>query len=115
MSRKKRKHRKRKADNETKKLARSQVKELIDFSLQVFTDHPVFARNALKIARKIAMKTNLRLDDELKLTHCKKCHVPFTSSTIRVRTANKGQRKVIYTCKNCGFRKRFLIRNKDAS
>ncbi|MFW9992920.1 MAG: hypothetical protein ACFFD4_12835 [Candidatus Odinarchaeota archaeon] len=115
MTRQRRKRWKNKDAGETRKQAKSQVKELLAFSRKIFSEHPDNAKNAVKTARKMAMKTNLRLDSNLKLTHCKKCFVPFTSSTLRVRTAKDHQRKVIYSCKNCGFRKRYHIDEKDTT
>ena len=113
MTRQRRKRWKRSDAAEIKRQAKSQVKELLGFSREIFSEHPTSARNAVKTARKTAMKVNLSLDGNLKLTHCKKCHVPFVSSTLRVRTTKKGQKKVVYTCKSCGFKKRYLLDKKD--
>lgn len=89
--------------------AKSRINELLSFSHEIIDDYPHHAINAIKTARKVAMKVNLSLDKSLKVSFCRKCSIPYNASTLRVRTAKKGQKKVIYTCKKCGYTKRYLM------
>ena len=109
MVRRKSRYRKRQDLKSVQNNAKSRINELISFSHKIVDDQPHFAINTINTARKIAMKVNLPLNKSLKVSFCRKCSVPFNSSTLRVRTGKKGQKKVIYTCKKCGYTKRYLL------
>lgn len=66
-----------------------------------------YAIRYIKLAREIARKTQTRIPKELKRGFCKKCNMPFSSRT-KVRIKNK---ILIYTCNNCGEKRRFKIKN----
>jgi ribonuclease P protein subunit RPR2 len=74
----------------------------------IFGQDPKLATTYVKIARRIAMKVNLRIPKPLKRKYCKHCYTYLKpGKNCRVRIRNK---MVVYTCFNCKKYMRFLIR-----
>lgn len=93
---------KRSSKKEQKKIALEHVKKL-------FLDakkNPSMGDRYVAMARKIAMKFNLRLPRELKRKFCKHCYSYFKSGNYRVRTRKK---MVVYYCLKCKKYMRFKI------
>ena len=61
----------------------------------------------VKLARKIAMKVNLRIPRDYKRRFCKHCYIYFTNKNRRVRVHKS---RVIYYCLNCKKYMRFVIK-----
>lgn len=70
--------------------------------------NPGKADRYVELARKIAMKTNVRIPREYKRKFCKHCNNYFQKGNYRVRTRNK---TVVYYCFNCKKYMRFKISN----
>lgn len=78
------------------RIAKERVEKLLELAS---TANQKFADRYVKLARKIAMKVNLRLPSRLKRKFCKNCGVYFRPGVnCRVRTRSG---KVVYYCFNC--------------
>jgi len=85
------------------------VKKLFEEAKSSFSKNPSLSNKYVKLARKTAMKVNLRLPRELKRRFCKHCYsylVPGKNSRVRIHKS-----RVIYYCFNCKKYMRFLKRN----
>lgn len=88
-----------------KYIARERVKHLISFAEKVFSKDPKLANHYINLARRVAMKTRVRIPPELKKRFCKHCYVFLQPGVnCRVRTRNG---KVVYYCLNCKEYMRF--------
>ena len=66
----------------------------------VFNNNPVRARRYVTLARKLGMRYNVRLTQELKIKFCRKCNSYLAASadaSIRCRPG-----KIVVHCKHCG-------------
>ena len=84
------------------------VKKLFEEARLKFSKNPSLSNKYIKLARKAAMKINLRLPRELKRRFCKHCYsylVPGKNSRVRIHKS-----RVIYYCFNCRKYMRFLKR-----
>ena len=82
-----------------KKLALERIEILFKEAESNLKKHPERSHKYVKLARKIAMKFNLRIPSQLKRKFCKHCYsylVP--GKNCRVRT---NKRRVIYYCLIC--------------
>lgn len=86
-----------KQDN--KKLALERVKQLFREADSIFKESPKLANRYVQIARRIAMKINLRLPKELKRKFCKHCY-SYLKPGVNSRIRNYKSRVTIY-CNNC--------------
>ncbi len=91
-----------------KEIAAERVRTLFQQAEQVFSTDKVLANRYVSLARKIAMKVQLRLPKELKRKYCKFCYSylrPGVNSRSRIR---KG--KVIISCFECKKFTRVMVR-----
>lgn len=86
-----------KKDHEkVKELALERIKRLFEAASDSSND---LAKRYVTMARKIAMKSNLRLPSDLKRKFCRKCNSFFViGKNCRVRTR---EGKLIYYCLEC--------------
>ena len=82
-----------------KKIALERVKQLFNEADSVFKENPKRATRYVQIARKIAMKINLRIPRELKRGYCKHCY-SYLKPGVNSRIRNYESRITIY-CNNC--------------
>ena len=83
-------------------IGRERIVRLFSLAEKEFSAHPQRSHRYVQLARKIAMRYNIRLPPQLKSRYCRKCYKylkPGINS--RVRT-NKRQQAVITTCLECG-------------
>ncbi len=88
-------------------IALERVKILLKEADENFKKHPERSDRYVNIARKIAMKVNLRIPRELKRKFCKHCYKylkPGVNCRVRIR---KG--KVIYYCLSCKKYMRYVL------
>ncbi len=71
------------------------------------TKNKDLAKRYVILARKIAMKSNIRLPSNLKRKFCRNCNSFFTSRNSRIRTR---EGKLIYYCLECKRFTRIPIR-----
>ena len=82
-----------------RKIAKERVDVLFQQAKQIFPKNPVRANRYVDLARKIAMKVNIRMPKKFKRQYCKHCFSFLQSgvnSTTRIR-----DRKVVIYCKEC--------------
>jgi ribonuclease P protein subunit RPR2 len=78
------------------------IERLFSLAEKEFSIHPERSHRYVFLARKIAMRYNIRIPPELRRSYCKKCYKYLKPSiNCRVRT-NASQRAVIVTCLECG-------------
>lgn len=84
------------------------VKKLFEEARLNFNKNLYLSDKYVKLARKVAMKVNLRIPRELKRKFCKHCYsylVPGRNSRVRIHKS-----RVIYYCFNC---KKYMRFNKN--
>ena len=84
------------------------IKNLFEEAKLQFNKNPELSNRYVKLARKNAMKVNLKFPRELKRRFCKHCYsylVPGKNSRVRIHKS-----RVIYYCFNCKKYMRFLKR-----
>ncbi len=80
-------------------IAKERVKILFDNAEEMFRRDSKLSDRYVALARKIAMKANMRMPRELKRRFCKHCNSYLKPGVnCRIRT-NEG--KVVYYCLNC--------------
>lgn len=82
-----------------KEIAQQRIVQLFTESEKMFSSHPALAHRYVALARKIAMKTKVKIPLELRRRMCKHCHKYLLPGiNARVRTAGG---KVIISCFEC--------------
>ena len=91
-------------------IAKERIARLFSLADSEFHSHPERSHRHVSLARKIAMRYNVRLPPELKRRYCGKCY-KYLKPTIncRIRTS-AAQQAVITTCLECGNVMRFPYR-----
>jgi len=82
-----------------KRIAQERIRILIKKAEDVFTRNSSLANRYVTLARKIAMKANVRIPRELKRKYCKHCYkflMPGVNCRIRVK-----DKKIVCYCFNC--------------
>ncbi|MFQ5647779.1 MAG: ribonuclease P protein component 4 [Candidatus Aenigmatarchaeota archaeon] len=93
------------------RIARERVQILFRLAGREFRPHPERSHRYVQLARRIAMRYNIRLPRELKRRVCKKCHrylVP--GANCKVRTC---QKIVVVVCLECGAAARYPLKPKQ--
>ena len=85
--------------DKNKEIASERINILFDEADKIFKKSPKLANRYVDLARKIAMKVNLRLPRDLKRKFCKHCY-SYLKSGVNSRTRIHKNRVVIY-CMNC--------------
>ena len=91
-----------------KKEVLSTVNNLFKLAEVVSRDNPKLANKYINLARKNAMKVNLKLPRNLKRKFCKHCYsylVPGKNCRVRMHKS-----RIIYYCMNCKKYMRFVKR-----
>ena len=92
---------------EQRDIALKRVRQLFDEAESSFKKHPERSNRYVQLARRIAMKVNLKLPKELKRKFCRHCN-SYLKPNINVRVRiRKG--KVIYYCFNCKKYMRYML------
>jgi len=93
-----------------KDIARKRIEKLFKLANENFNDHPERSHRYIQLARKIAMKFNIRLSQEHKKHVCKKCYKYIVyGKNSRVRKNKKG---IVITCLECGHVMRYPYERK---
>ena len=79
------------------KIAGERIEILLGLARKEFKKHPERSKRYVQLARKIALRYNVRMK-KLKRTFCKNCFTLLTPSTSTVRLKNK---TVMVKCKVC--------------
>jgi ribonuclease P protein subunit RPR2 len=89
-------------------VASQRIAELFRQAEDQFDAHPELSKRYVALARKIAMKYNIRFDRAQKMMFCKNCDSYLRkgkNASLRVRDG-----RVILRCTDCGFVRRFAYK-----
>jgi ribonuclease P protein subunit RPR2 len=96
-----------------RQIALQRINTLFSLAREVIHEDPKLAQRYVEIARKIAMRTRLRLPKEYRrmvCRHCKSFILPGVNS--RVRIQQKREPHMVITCLNCGKHTRIPLKNR---
>lgn len=94
-----------------REIAERRIRKLLELAEKTKLENYELAKRYVELARKIAMKYRVKIPKELR-TFCRKCHYPYRHDRVRVRVR---KRRVIVTCLNCGYVRRFPISKRSKS
>jgi ribonuclease P protein subunit RPR2 len=100
--------------NATKRIALQRVHTLFSLAREVIHEDAELAQRYVKIARRIAMRTKLRLPKEYRrliCRHCKSFILPGVNC--RVRIQSRREPHVVITCLNCGKHSRMPLKGRE--
>ncbi len=96
-------------------IAKERIGRLFALAESEFDSHPERSHKYVLLARKLAMRYNIRLPRELRRRSCRKCFKYLKPTiTCRIRTS-ASQQAVIITCLECGNIMRFPYRKEKSA
>ncbi len=102
--------------NSTKKIALQRVHTLFNLAREVIHEDPELAQRYVQIARKIAMRTQLKLPKEYRHLICRKCKsFIFPGVNCRIRIQQRREPHMVITCLNCGEHSRIPLKRRKKS
>lgn len=97
--------------NETRKIALERIHALFNLAKQKIREEPQLAQRYAEIARRIAMRTRLRLPVEYRRMICKRCKsFIYPDVNCRVRLQQSREPHVVITCLICGKHTRIMLK-----
>jgi|SRR3989344_1444091 len=90
--------------------ALEKIRILFNEAREQFNKNPSLSDRYIYLARKIAMRFNIRMPRELKRRFCKHCYsylVPNKNCRVRIHKS-----RVVYYCFNCKKFMRFMLKKK---
>jgi len=98
----------------TKQIALQRVHILFRLARETIREDPELAQRYVKIARKIAMRTKLRLPKEYRRQVCRHCKsFVFPGVNCRIRIQSRREPHVVVTCFNCGKHTRIPLKGRE--
>ncbi len=98
--------------SEVRTIALERIEILLRLGKQIVATDQDLAKKYVELARKISMRTKIRIPSDEKRFLCKNCGLPLIPGrNARVRSA-KGNPRVVITCLSCGVVKRYPFRRK---
>ncbi|MFH1978226.1 MAG: ribonuclease P protein component 4 [Candidatus Aenigmatarchaeota archaeon] len=86
-----------------KPISKERIIKLFELAEKEYGKSPKRADRYVALARKIAMRYNIRIQPIYKKRFCKKCYSYLVSGDNCTIRTNSVQKAVIITCKKCGF------------
>lgn len=100
--------------NSTQRIALKRVHTLFQLAKGVIHEDPALAQRYVKVARRIAMKTKLRLPKEYRSLICRHCKsFIYPGVNCRIRIQQRREPHMVITCINCGNQSRFPLRKRE--
>ncbi|MCJ7722261.1 ribonuclease P [Candidatus Bathyarchaeota archaeon] len=94
-----------------KQIALKRVHTLFQLAKEVIHEDPERAQRYVQIARKIAMRTRLRLPKEYRSLVCSKCKsFILPGVNCRIRIQQRREPHMVITCLNCGGHSRIPLK-----
>ena len=90
---------KKRQEEKQQKIAKERIELLFEKAEQIFPENTKRADRYIEIARRIAMKTNLRLSKKQKQSFCKHCYTYIISGINATTRIHNG--RIITYCKSC--------------
>lgn len=98
----------------TKIIALRRVHILFGLAKEVLRDDPDRAQRYVQLARRIAMRTRLKLPKEYRSLVCRKCKsFILPGVNCRVRIQQRREPHMVITCLNCGSHSRIPLKGKE--
>jgi len=100
--------------NETRQIALQRIHILFRLAKEKIREEPALAQRYAEIARKIAMRTKLRLPTEYRRLICRHCKsFIYPGVNCHVRIQKKPESHTVTTCLVCGKRTRIPLKSKS--
>lgn len=100
--------------NKTKHIAMERVHILFRMAKEAIHEEPRLAQRYVEIARRVAMRTRLRLPVEYRRLICRHCKgFVYPGVNCRVRIQQRREPHMVITCLNCGKHMRIPLRKKE--
>jgi ribonuclease P protein subunit RPR2 len=99
---------KNKKDGRPQKIGLERIERLFEIAEKEIGKHPHRSHNNVKLARKIAMRYNIRLPRSLKRKFCGKCY-KYLSPNINCSIRKSKQGILVIKCGECGTIKRIRV------
>ncbi len=97
--------------NSNNQIALERVHTLFSLAKEVIHKDPELAQRYIRIARRIAMRTRLRLPKEYRLLICKKCKsFILPGVNCRIRIQQRREPHMVIKCLNCSEHSRFPLK-----
>lgn len=99
---------------DTKQIALQRVRILFRLARETIHEDPELAQRYVEIARKIAMRTRVRLPKEYRRQVCKRCKsfiLPGVNCHVRIQPRREPH--VVVTCFNCGKHTRIPLKRRE--
>jgi len=98
----------------TRQIALERIRTLFRLAEETIHDDPRLAQRYVEIARKIAMRTKLRLPREYRRMICRHCKsFIFPGVNCRVRIQSRREPHVVVTCLVCGKYTRLPLKSRE--
>jgi len=95
-------------------IAIQRISILLSKARELIKEDQDLSRRYVYLARKIAMKANVRIPRKWKIWICKKCNsylLPGYNARVRIR--NNRMSHLLITCLNCGNQKRYYLKKRQ--
>jgi len=102
--------------NPTQRIALQRIRILFRLAREMIHEDPSLAQRYVDIARRIAMKTKVRLPREYRrmvCRHCKSFILPGVNCRVRIKPRREPH--VVITCLNCGGHMRIPLKRRGRS
>lgn len=97
--------------NETRKIALRRIQTLFNLAEQNIRKEPELAQRYVELARRIAMRTRVRLPTEYRRMICRHCKsFIYPGVNCRVRLQQRREPHMVITCLVCGKQNRILLK-----
>ncbi len=94
-------------------IAKERIEILFNLAEKEFHKHPARSRRYVQLARKIALRYNIRLSKEMKRKFCKNCNNLLKPKIGAAEKIDKKTKIISVTCLNCKSVYRFFITRKS--
>ena len=99
--------------NSAKQIALKRIHVLFGLAKEVIREDPELAQRYVQIARRIAMRTQLRFPKEYRRLICRKCKsFILPGVNCRIRIQQRREPHMVITCLNCGGHSRIPIKGR---
>lgn len=99
--------------NETRQIALERIHTLFERAKKKIREEPELAQRYAQIARRIAMKTRVKLPLEYRRLICRHCKsFIYPNVNCRVRTQHHREPHTVITCLECGKHTRIMLKPK---
>jgi len=100
--------------NETRQIALQRIRTLFELAEKNIREEPELAQRYAQIARKIAMRTRVKLPTEYRRLICRHCKsFIYPGVNCRVRSQQKREPHMAITCLACGKTMRIPLRSRE--